>query len=874
MKTYVLGFHEIDKGDLPLVGGKGLNLGELSKIEGVRVPAGFCVTTDAYQSMVGQNEKMSELLDRLCQVKLKDKEQIAKLSQEIRDEIENVKIDREIEEAIRLCHSNLGENEAYAVRSSATAEDLPNASFAGQQDSYLNIIGIEAILQHVTRCWASLFTERAVTYRIQHRFDHRKVQLSVVIQQMVFPEASGILFTADPATSNRNVLSIDASFGLGEALVSGLVTADNYKVRGGRIADKTVSAKKTGVYAVKGGGTEERGIEDERQNVQALADEQIVQLESIGRMIETHFDSPQDIEWCLADDLFYVVQSRPITTLFPIPEKSDGRLRVYVSVGHQQMMTEPINPLGISLFSMLSEYELSHAGGRLFIDLSHDLASAAGRKIVLAALGKNDPLMHNALTNVIKRKELVKSLPKGKRMFKFGAEGFSWSLPADMVKVYRKNDIGIAKRLISKAEASIKTAERNLQHVSGDELFEALLEDQKELKNVLHDKESMAVIMVGIFAAYWINKKMEKWLGEKSAADALSQSVPNNITSEMGLALLDVADAVRQYPEVLDYLKHPNDAAFFEDLEKLEGGADASAAFREFLDQYGMRCTGEIDITKTRWSERPSALIPLIESNIKHFEPGARTAKFEQGKLKADQKEKDLLSRLEKLKGGRQKAKKTKKMISVLRNYIGYREYPKYALIKRFFIYKKALLKEAAVLEKKKLIKAKEDVYYLSFDEFRNAVRTGSLDYRIIEERKAAYQHYEKLTPPRLMTSEGEVIFGEYNSGHLPEGALAGIPVSAGVIEGRARVVLKMEEADIEEGDILVTAFTDPSWTPLFVSVKGLVTEVGGLMTHGAVIAREYGLPAVVGVEHGTKEIKDGQRIRINGSEGYVKILE
>ncbi|MBU8786552.1 MULTISPECIES: phosphoenolpyruvate synthase [Bacillus] len=874
MKTYVLGFHEIDKGDLPLVGEKGLNLGELSKIEGVRVPAGFCVTTDAYQSMVGQNEKMSELLDRLCQVKLKDKEQIAKLSQEIRDEIENVKIDREIEEAIRLCHSNLGENEAYAVRSSATAEDLPNASFAGQQDSYLNIIGIEAILQHVTRCWASLFTERAVTYRIQHRFDHRKVQLSVVIQQMVFPEASGILFTADPATSNRNVLSIDASFGLGEALVSGLVTADNYKVRGGRIADKTVSAKKTGVYALKGGGTEERGIEDERQNVQALADEQIVQLESIGRMIETHFDSPQDIEWCLADDLFYVVQSRPITTLFPIPEKSDGRLRVYVSVGHQQMMTEPINPLGISLFSMLSEYELSHAGGRLFIDLSHDLASAAGRKIVLAALGKNDPLMHNALTNVIKRKELVKSLPKGKRMFKFGAEGFSWSLPADMVKVYRKNDIGIAKRLISKAEASIKTAERNLQHVSGDELFEALLEDQKELKNVLHDKESMAVIMVGIFAAYWINKKMEKWLGEKSAADALSQSVPNNITSEMGLALLDVADAVRQYPEVLDYLKHPNDAAFFEDLEKLEGGADASAAFREFLDQYGMRCTGEIDITKTRWSERPSALIPLIESNIKHFEPGARTAKFEQGKLKADQKEKDLLSRLEKLKGGRQKAKKTKKMISVLRNYIGYREYPKYALIKRFFIYKKALLKEAAVLEKKKLIKAKEDVYYLSFDEFRNAVRTGSLDYRIIEERKAAYQHYEKLTPPRLMTSEGEVIFGEYNSGHLPEGALAGIPVSAGVIEGRARVVLKMEEADIEEGDILVTAFTDPSWTPLFVSVKGLVTEVGGLMTHGAVIAREYGLPAVVGVEHGTKEIKDGQRIRINGSEGYVKILE
>lgn len=874
MQTNVLGFDEINETDLLLVGGKGLNLGELSRIEGVRVPAGFCVTTAAYQRMAGQNGNISSLLDRLSLLTTADREQIADISQEIRNEIENVKIDAEIKEAISRFHSKLGEREAYAVRSSATAEDLPNASFAGQQDSYLNIIGIDDILKHVARCWASLFTERAVIYRIQNGFDHRKVQLSVVIQQMVFPQASGILFTADPATSNRKVLSIDASFGLGEALVSGLVSADHYKVREGKVIEKTISAKKVAVYGLKDGGTEERAIETGRQKMQTLTDEQILQLEKIGRTIEAHFNAPQDIEWCLADDKFFFVQSRPITTLFPLPEKSDGRFRLYMSVGHQQMMTEPIKPLGISFFSLMSEYELSRAGGRLFIDLSHDLASAAGRKIVLAALGKNDPLMHNALSNFMKRKELVKSLPNGKRMFKFGAEGFSWSLPADMAKIYRKNDIGIVKRLISKAKESIKNAERNIQHLTGDELFEALLEDQKELKKVLHDKESMAVIMVGIYAAFWINKKMEKWLGEKSAADTLSQSVPNNVTSEMGLALLDVSDVARKYPEVLDYFKQPNDETFFEDLEKLEDGPAVRTALREFLNQYGVRCTGEIDLTKTRWSERPTALIPLIVSNIKNFEPGARKAKFEQGRLEAEQKERDLLKRLEKLKGGRKKAKKTKKMISVLRNFIGYREYPKYAFIKRYFIYKKALMKEAAVLQKKKLIKAKEDIYYLSFDELRDAVRTGQLDYRMIEERKAAYELYEKLTPPRLMTSEGEVIFGEYHSGSLPEGALPGIPVSAGVIEGRARVVLKLEEADIEEGDILVTAFTDPSWTPLFVSVKGLVTEVGGLMTHGAVIAREYGLPAVVGVENATKAIKDGQRIRINGAEGYVEIVD
>lgn len=212
-------------------------------------------------------------------------------------------------------------------------------------------------------------------------------------------------------------------------------------------------------------------------------------------------------------------------------------------------------------------------------------------------------------------------------------------------------------------------------------------------------------------------------------------------------------------------------------------------------------------------------------------------------------------------------------MISILRNFIGYREYPKYALIQRYYIYKQALMKEAALLVKNGVIQQKEDIYYLSFQELREVIRTKHLDYSIITRRKEEYEFYEKLTPPRVMTSEGEITFGEYNTGNIPEGALPGIPVSSGIIEGRARVVLKISDADIEDGDILVNTFTDPSWTPLFVSIKGLVTEVGGLMTHGAVIAREYGLPAVVSVENATKLIKDGQRIRINGTEGYVEIL-
>ena len=212
-------------------------------------------------------------------------------------------------------------------------------------------------------------------------------------------------------------------------------------------------------------------------------------------------------------------------------------------------------------------------------------------------------------------------------------------------------------------------------------------------------------------------------------------------------------------------------------------------------------------------------------------------------------------------------------MIDLVRNLIGYREYPKYDIVSHYLVYKQALIKEAEHLVQARVIREKDDIYYLTFEELYEVVRTRRLDHRIIDKRKDEYRLFEKLTPPRVMTSDGEIIRGAYKWEDLPAGAIAGLPVSAGIVEGRARVILNMEEADLEEGDILVTTFTDPSWTPLFVSIKGLVTEVGGLTTHGAVIAREYGLPAVVGIDNATRLIKDGQRILVNGTDGYVEIL-
>ncbi|OFD45603.1 phosphoenolpyruvate synthase [Bacillus mycoides] len=868
MSSFVLDFQEIEKTQLSLVGGKGLNLGGLSNIQGIQVPEGFCVTTIGYEKAIEQNEAFQALLSQLVMLKIEDRAQITEISKKIRETIMEVEIPSDVVEAVAHYLSRFGNEHAYAVRSSATAEDLPYASFAGQQDTYLNIIGKEAILQHVRKCWASLFTDRAVIYRMQNGFEHSQVSICVVVQRMVFPQASGILFTADPITCNRKVLSIDASFGLGEALVSGLVSADNYKVKEGEIAEKMIATKKLAIYALKEGGTETKQINLAQQKIQTLTEQQILQLAQIGRQIEAYFGCPQDIEWCLVNDTFYIVQSRPITTLYPIPEANDQENHVYVSVGHQQMMTDPLKPLGMSLFQLTSFGPRFQAGGRLFVDVAQRLASPASRELLLNTIGNSEPLIKDALTTVIERDNFIKLLPDDEKEKSLGK-----SMPPASSQPQIESDPAIVMDLIKNSQASIEELKQNIQTKSGLDVLDFILEDIQQLKKILFHPQSMAVLMAGMNASSWINEKMEQWLGEKNVADTLSQSVQNNITSEMGLALLDVADVIRPYPEVIAYLQHIEDDSFLDELVKFEGGDKAQDAIYAFLNKYGMRCSGEIDITKTRWSEKPTTIIPMILNNIRDFETGAGKRKFEAGLQEALKKEEELLERLQHLPDGKQKIEETKRMISNIRNFIGYREYPKYGMINRYFIYKQAILKEAEQLVQNSVIHEIEDIYYLTFEELHEVVCTNKLDYKVINNRKNEFKLYEKLTPPRVITSDGEIITGKYKRENLPAEAIVGLPVSSGVIEGRARVILNMEDANLEDGDILVTAFTDPGWTPLFVSIKGLVTEVGGLMTHGAVIAREYGLPAVVGVENATKLIKDGQRIRVHGTEGYIEIL-
>jgi len=881
MTRYVLFFAEINRSSLASVGGKGANLAELWHIPGISVPEGFCVTTDAYAAFTATSPEFADLVRALDAIDGESMAELKSAGKRIRAHLESLAIPVQIEQAILQAWRKTGPGHHYAIRSSATAEDLPGASFAGQQDTFLNISGEANILEYIRRCWASLFTDRAIAYRRQNGFDHHNVRLSVVVQRMVFPEVSGIMFTADPVTGNRAIVSIDASFGLGEALVSGIVSADMYKVRGDEIIAKKLSRKEVAIRAIAGGGTEKTPVAGDRQTAAALSDESAIRLASVGRSIEEHFGFPQDIEWCIADGQISIVQSRPITTLYPVPAAADNHLHLYLSLGHPQMMTAAMKPLGISALRTLAPFGkptphaesdlLLEAGSRLYIDITPALAYREVRKMLPELLRNVDEAIGRAVEEFIGRKDFRLAAPPAKSLpISLAGPLFPTAFAILRNILYRDNDQVITE--LNRFITDRVTENRNkLQTVSGPERIALIQEMLSSLLPTIFPR--LAPYMVPALATYKLIEHLSRrWLGDAAELGSIGKSPPGNVTSEMGLALGDVADAARDHPAVVEYLRQANDETFLDGLRAVPGGEQLLPALVNFFARYGMRCPGEIDLTRPRWRESPTQLVPAILSHIAGMSPGQHRRDYAAGKEEADAAVERLLGRIRRTPGGLFRAKRMRRLIQVHRALIGIREHPKYFLVQHLDIAKQALMLEAAILEAEGVLAAPEDIFWLSLPEIARTVETKRLDRALLAERREKYDRDAKLTPPRAMTSEGEIVTGKPRA-DAPPGALAGSAVSAGVVEGRARVILSLEEAQLKKGDILVTPYTDPGWTPLFPLAAGLVTEVGGLMTHGAVVAREYGIPAVVGVDGATGIIKDGQHIRVDGTRGIVEIL-
>jgi rifampicin phosphotransferase len=882
MNRYVFYFSEIDKSSLAKVGGKGANLGELCHVPGIAVPGGFCVSTRAYTDFVNTSTEFAGLLKSLELIDVALLEDLRVVGQRMRTHLENLDIPAHIQQEIIQAWQQTGRHYSYAIRSSATAEDLPGASFAGQQDTFLNIEGEKNILDCVRKCWASLFTDRAIVYRQQHGFEHDKVFLSVVVQRMVFPEVSGIMFTADPVTGNRKIVAIDASFGLGEALVSGIVSADLYQVKSGELIKKQIAKKEIAIYARPEGGTVKVELTGAQQTAPALSEEDAVELARMARNIEAHFGNPQDIEWSIANHEIFILQSRPITTLYPVPRVADDKLHLFVSIGHAQMMTEAMKTLGISVLRTLvpigknlpqdESNHLLEAGGRLYLDLTHFLEYPQVRKRLPELLLNVDEMIGRSVQEFVGREEFQTAEHTGKRLeFTLIKKFFPTAFAVLRNILYRDNEqvIDEMNRFIND---HVKENREKLQAVSGADRIEQIQEMLPALMPLIASKA--APNMAPALITYKLIESLsKKWLGDAAELGSISRSPAGNVTTEMGLALGDVADAIRNHPAVIEYLKHASDATFFDGLKAVPGGEDVLPVFLNFFERYGMRGTGEIDVTRPRWREVPTHLIPAILNHIKGFKPGQHRVDFLAGKEEAELATGRLLERLRETPGGIFRARRMERLIKVHRSLIGLREHPKYFLVQNLDMIKQAILQEAAKLVTDGTLDHPEEIFWFSLPEIKEIIKIQRIDRTIITLRKDKFQHDAKLTPPRAITSEGEIITAKPEA-HVPPGALAGSPVSAGIVEGRARVILKLEEAKMDKGDILVAPYTDPGWTPLFPLAAGLVTEVGGLMTHGAVVAREYGIPAVVGVDNATCRIQDGQKIRVDGTQGFVEILE
>ncbi|WP_371371721.1 phosphoenolpyruvate synthase [Sporomusa aerivorans] len=871
MKPYVLFFEQINRSSLPLVGGKGANLGEMTQA-GFPVPGGFCVTTLAYQDFVATSPAMEPFFAELSTIDAADLNQVRKVGQGLREHLQQVAIPEEITAEILKAWEKAGTANYYAVRSSATAEDLPSASFAGQQDTYLNIKGREELLTHVRKCWASLFTDRAIAYRAKNGFDHREVYLSIVIQQMVIPEVAGIMFTADPVNGNRTVVSIDAGFGLGEALVSGLVTADLYKVKNQAILSKKIARKKLAIYAVPEGGTVTKELLADEQEQQVLTDSQIIELAGLGKKIENHYGQPQDIEFCFAQNEFFIVQSRPITTLYPLPDMPEQPVRVMLSFGHAQMMTDAMKPLGLSVLkNIFSPRIIKDAGGRIFLDLSDILHHKLARMIVPKFLSNADEAMSRAIDTVIKRSEFLKGDQAESAVTVSTVGKMLMPVMKKVWTIIRNGDPKLGREYVDNfVRQHIAQTREALSGVRGAERIEAV---KKQLDSIFAKLilNIIPYVLASLIANALLKKICIRKFGDQTEVDQLNKSLPGNVTSEMGLVLGDLADKVRDLPAVQEYLKTAGDQGFYGGLDEVPGGRQFKAGFAAFIAQYGMRCPGEIDITTPRWYETPTRLTSAILSHIQSLKPGEHRERFARGEREAAAAARRILQAAE----GRLKSKMVSRLIAVYRNLGGLREHHKFLLIVVMGECKQAILAEARNLVDTGVLKQAEDSYYLTLDELYQLLQSNDAKpvHEIIAERKAQYQRYQDLKPPRVMTSEGEMVVVPPRRDHVPAGALLGSPVSAGVAEGIARVILRPEAAVLHAGEILVAPHTDPGWTPLFQSAIAIVTEVGGLMTHGAVVAREYGIPAVVGVDDATTLIQDGARVRVDGTQGLIEFL-
>ncbi len=898
--TLILPFDSEQAVELANSGGKGANLARLAQA-GFPVPPGFIVATQAYCDFVAAN-RLDGAIHAALSFSEPDAEQLETASAKIRALFAGGALPEALRQSLREAYRRLGGG-PVAVRSSATAEDLPEMSFAGQQDTYLNILGEEALFAAVVNCWSSLWTARAVGYRMHNHVPQQSISLAVAVQAMVESQVSGVLFSANPLTGRRNQTVIDAAFGLGEALVSGQVEPDHYLMDSAakQILEKTLGAKALSIHARDGGGT--RRHEQSRKQEQALTDDQILALSDLGRRVADFYGQPQDIEWAWADGRFYLLQSRPVTSLFPAMHGLPAEpLRVTFSFGSVQGMLDPMTPIGRSAIKMIfatcagifgirvdekTQTILYDAGERLWVDITPLVRNTFGRKVTLYALEQVDPAVRQLVLPLFDEPGLQPGRPgiRPARLFQLGRffVPTAGNVLLNILSPDRRRAYIVAngERILAqmKADAGAVSGSPTERMAQIARLFKGFL--SRYLPSALSLFVSgVASGMVSLNFIRNLMKGLPSEPGGPNWDDALlelTRGIPYNPTTEMDLRLWDLAHAIQSDPQLLLEFTSFNAAALarrYRSGEMPPRGRELAAAF---LDTYGGRGLGEIDLGRERWVEEPFHVFEVLASYLQITRPDlAPDAVFARGEQAAQATLERICAALRQTPHGGIKVRLARLAFGRMRRLMGLRESPKFFAVRLMGLVRAPFLQAGAELVEAGRLEQPDDVFYLSFSEIEAFAAGEPGDWRSLIAGRRAARDRELLRRqlPRLLLSDGRAFYDGILTSSDSGDHIAGSPVSPGRAEGLVRVVLDPRQANLRPGEILVCPGTDPSWTPLFLSAAGLVMEVGGMMTHGAVVAREYGIPAIVGVDRATTRLRTGCRIRIDGSTGMIELLE
>ncbi len=877
---------------LEVGGGKAANLARLVRA-GFSVPPGFVVTTPAYRQVVSANGFGDWLLTSARSARIEEPASLEAASAAIHARFASAMLAPELVDGIRAAYAALG-GAPVAVRSSATTEDLPDLSFAGQQDTLLNVVGDDALMCAVVQCWSSLWTARAIGYRARNGIAHEDAALAVIVQQMVASDVSGVLFTANPLTGKRSETVIEATFGLGEALVSGRVEPDRYvvDVPAGRVVERRTGAKALSIRARAEGGTFE--AQENAAGRATLTESAALELAGLGERVATLFDVPQDIEWAQAGGRFHLLQARPITSLFALPDGLPGNeLRVLLSVGAFQGMLDPITPVGQDAFSVALPRALASVGGpfargrarpflvageRIFLDVTPMVHRPRIRVLVRSALRAIEPATGEALDQV-----LAEFTPAPVKLT-------PWLRASSLrLVVLLSRALGnITYNLLWPDRGRARIQRRLAAVVEAFEQRSALSQNLAERVALLEEvfrgvlRSWMPLLLPG-FGTGLANLRLLHFLGSKLPDGErrvleLTRGLPHNVTTEMDLALWGVARAIRCDASVVAFFGTADASTLAH--ESIAGRLPpvAQAPIDGFLRKYGMRGTGEIDLGRPRWRDDPTALMQVLQSYLRiDDDDQAPDAVFRRGAEAAERILASLIADARRARFGWLKAFVMKRAAIRVRALAGLRESPKFTIIRMFGAVRSALLVSGGELATRGIFDSPDEIFFLHLDELSAIAGGETREWRsVVRERRRAYaSEMRRVRVPRILLSDGRAFFGGAGGGAPATSAtLAGTPVSPGVCDGLVRVVFDPSHAQLAPGEILVCRGTDPAWTPLFLAAAGLVTEVGGLITHGSVVAREYGIPAVVGVHDATTRLRTGTRVRVDGTNGRITLLD